>query len=109
MDYLFLFCFNISKSLAHNNHIYFYVDKSDLENENYQNVIFFYEKIRIYVLKKCCILVHLGGGLWGVIACALFSTEFGILYHWDKRSGLVIVFDTLIIDIIYWAICIPIE
>jgi hypothetical protein len=53
--------------------------------------IFFYEKIRIYVLKKCCILVHLGGGLWGVIACALFSTEFGILYHWDKRSGLVIV------------------
>jgi hypothetical protein len=60
MDYLFRFCFNISKSLAHNNHIYFYVDKSDLENENYQNVIFFYEKIRIYVLKKCCILVHLG-------------------------------------------------
>ncbi|XP_076114294.1 putative ammonium transporter 1 isoform X1 [Mytilus galloprovincialis] len=32
--------------------------------------------------------VHFGGGVWGVIACALFSTEFGVLYHWDKRSAL---------------------
>lgn len=31
--------------------------------------------------------VHLGGGMWGVIATALFSTDFGVLYKWDRNSA----------------------
>ncbi len=33
--------------------------------------------------------VHAGPGLWGVIAAALFDEGKGILYKWDKRSGVV--------------------
>ncbi|KAJ8299375.1 hypothetical protein KUTeg_023435 [Tegillarca granosa] len=35
--------------------------------------------------------VHYGGGIWGVIAVAIFSNDVGILYNWDKRSGLVLL------------------
>ncbi|KAL5006721.1 hypothetical protein ScPMuIL_015527 [Solemya velum] len=32
--------------------------------------------------------VHFGGGLWGVIAVAFMSKDFGIFYHRDRKSGL---------------------
>ncbi|KAJ8306768.1 hypothetical protein KUTeg_015680, partial [Tegillarca granosa] len=35
--------------------------------------------------------IHYGGGIWGVIAVAIFSNDVGILYNWDKRSGLVLL------------------
>lgn len=36
--------------------------------------------------------VHFGGGSWGVIAIAFLHRDDGILFNWDKRSGLVCYF-----------------
>ncbi|OWF37328.1 putative ammonium transporter 1 isoform X2 [Mizuhopecten yessoensis] len=47
--------------------------------------------------------VHFGGGTWGVIAVAFFSTDFGILYHWDTRSGLYLAWQLVgVLAIVAW-------
>ena len=32
------------------------------------------------------VAVHLGGGLWGIIAAPLFATRLGVFYNWDARA-----------------------
>ncbi|XP_033752653.1 putative ammonium transporter 1 isoform X1 [Pecten maximus] len=47
--------------------------------------------------------VHFGGGTWGVISVAFFSTDFGILYQWDTRSGLHLAWQIVgILAIVAW-------
>ena len=33
--------------------------------------------------------VHFGGGVVGVIALAFFSKDYGVVYNWNKASGIV--------------------
>ena len=35
------------------------------------------------------ISVHFGGGVVGVIALAFFSKDYGVVYNWNKASGIV--------------------
>ena len=35
--------------------------------------------------------VHFGGGVVGVIALAFFSKDYGVVYNWNKASGIVSV------------------
>ncbi|XP_060080863.1 putative ammonium transporter 1 [Ylistrum balloti] len=47
--------------------------------------------------------VHFGGGTWGVISVAFFSTDFGIFYKGDTSSGLHLAWQLVgILAIIVW-------
>lgn len=56
------------------------------------------------------VAVHLGGGLWGIIAAPIFHKDVGILYNWDNRAGKHFLWNIIgAVVIIAWtaAWCIP--
>jgi ammonia channel protein AmtB len=50
------------------------------------------------------LLVHFGGGLWGVIAVGLLDPDNGFLYCWDDRSILFLLWNLLgVLVITIWS------
>eukprot|EP00049_Salpingoeca_infusionum_P012177 m.219615 g.219615 ORF g.219615 m.219615 type:complete len:481 (-) comp15116_c1_seq7:72-1514(-) len=50
------------------------------------------------------VAVHLGAGMWGVIARSLFAERVGVFHAWDKTSGLQLGWNVLgLIVIIAWS------
>ncbi|XP_065838433.1 putative ammonium transporter 1 [Oscarella lobularis] len=47
------------------------------------------------------ISVHLGAGIWGVIAEGLFSTEHGLLYKWTRVSIVFLMWNVLAVVAIF--------
>ena len=57
-----------------------------------------------------CVAVHLGGGLWGILAAPIFNQHVGILYNWDELAFQHFFWNFLgVVVIIAWtaATCTP--
>ena len=49
------------------------------------------------------VAVHLGGGVWGIIAVAFFNFERGIFFRWNRQSGLDLAWQIIsLLAIIAW-------
>ncbi|BFZ05255.1 hypothetical protein BsWGS_08293 [Bradybaena similaris] len=63
-----------------------------------------------WVVMKCkiddpadSIAIHFNGGIWGLIAYAFLRYDTGILFAWDRRSGLMLAWQLCgIVAIILW-------